>query len=274
MAVTLALLALALVGGVLSCVAVEDIALGPLHCFGDERCDPDRREQLLRLVAVGLSTTVLVALALATSLRLRRGPFVTVLLCTLFGWLNCASSLLLVELVEGGSLRETFGALVLGGFFGLPFGAPLGLLYGVVCAVPVERLRRLRERPTLAGGSEAARVVGLTVALAAGLAALVAAGRAAPLVPAAVPLGLLALGLVLLGTGCVLGAKVRRLAADPEGQGHVRVPLAAFGAEGQELLPLHEGVSPRAEHALVREQLSASGAYRGGKTRVPLARID
>ena len=273
-AVALAVLSLALVGGMLSSVAVEDIALGPLHCFGGERCDPDRTEQFLRLGLVGLSTTVLVAAALLASLRLRRGPFATVMLCALFGWLNCATSLLLVELMDGASLRTAAAALALGGLFGLPFGAPLGIVYGVVCAVPVERLQRLRSRPTLAGASDAARVVGLAVVVAAGLAALVAASRVAPLVSPWGPLALMSLGAAVLTGGCVVGARVRRLAADPERHGHARMPLAAFGAEARALLPLHDGVSPGAAFVLVREHATAAGAYRGGKARVPLARID
>ncbi len=253
---------LALAGGLLGMIAVQPMLV-----------DEYRWPALWAgLTAVAVSTTVLLGLGLAfgiarpTAVRGR-----TVVTCMFLGWLNCPVALVLAEYLEGTPPTDAAWVLV-GLLFGAATGAPLGLVYGLVAMIPMQRLRALLDDPTLADQYEALRTVGFTLLGPALLAVFIVEETAFGVIPHAVPLSLVAFALGLIGVGWWMR---RRLMDERYLATHERVPLDDLGMRPADLIPLHRGVSPSARHALVaRLAERGDGGYRSQRARVPIALVD
>ena len=280
--VVLAIAALAVAGGVLATVAVEELAFSDTRSF-DVELDPavetQRIEPEARLRAVAVSTTALLAIGLAIGVAWSSWVVVrTLLACTILGWINCAAALTLHALTSGEPGPMGGGALgaFLGGLcFGVFFGAPLGLLYGAVSSFATKRLRRLLDRPTLSSTWDASFTVGVTVLGSAAFATLIAAARRDAIVAWYVPCAMALAGALVALIANLRARWLRRLRDDPGRAGLERLALVDLGVEADALLPLHDGVQLGAAHALVRVLAPhGPGAYREARTRVAVALVD
>lgn len=272
--------ALSIAGGALGVVAVGPLVRSYLYPLGfPDFWPPEVSEQIdLEILtmqsAIGLSTSCLLGLALALSLRSEGWlTLKTVGWCVLAAWLNVAAALCLGHLLLGDPIKA-FEALGFGLLTGWLFGVPLGLLYGAFAAMAIRRLRTLTDRPSLTVRVDAQLVVGATI-LGAGLFGValhyeVFHGK----VPIELPIAVTASGGVGLIQALVRRHLLRRIASAPDRHGYERVPLAELGVDRDQLWPLHPGVPLDASHALVRRtEETGDGAYRRSTARVPLALV-
>lgn len=278
-----AIVALALAGGALATIGVEELVYGLNEPFGFDEEGQPTAEELHRgsvpyLVCVAISTPVLLTLALC--LGVLRTSWVgtrTSAACAVLGWLNCPASLVLHAFLfsNGEPWSSAAGALFTGLIFGLVFATPFGVLYGAVSIFATKRLRSLLDRPTLSAKIDALTTVAITVLGAATFATLIAAARREPIVPWQAPALLAAVAALSLSLALLRARWLQKLMHDPARAGLHRVSLDELGVDPAALLPLHPGVAPTASHALVRVlPASGDGAYRQAPARVAVALVD
>jgi hypothetical protein len=197
------------------------------------------------------------------------------------GFLNTVASLALVlSIDQGAPFRAIDGALVLGSFAGVTYGAPMGVALALVYAVPIGAAVRARTRPSHDGVDRAMIAAGASSALAGALGLLVGvpAGAAAhsPLVLAGPPACALVLGLVGLGYGAarrVMRARWAFAVAHDRVSGWRLVPRVV-GADDA-VLPLFRGDAWACDGVLVRAELKAEPAapYRSAVVHRPYALV-
>jgi hypothetical protein len=269
-----AIAALALAGGALAVVAVEDLVPGSASTFDG----PLRGIALDLMVSVAVTTPLLLALALVIGVaRSTRAGLRTFFACAVLGWLNCPASLVVNAVLFDDPIRLPWAigsALIMGAFVGLFFATPFGMLYGVAHLFATKRLRALLDRPTVSAKNDALFTVAITVLGAASLATLVAALREAPVVPWWAPATLAGLATLAAVYAVLRGRWIRSLVRDPARGAFERVSLEELGIDGAWLLPLHAAVSVGATHALLRKLPAGEGAYRRSAPRVPIALVD
>ena len=279
------LIPLSVLGGIAGAVPVGGIlrALDPLGSFDVDEYTPTD-PTAWQLVVVAIATGCLTALALRVPLKAPRDRALRKLVfaCVFFGWLNSpvclfASSVSRVSPTPEGIL----GGIVGGGFLSLVVGAfiavPLGLVYALGAAYPIQLLVKLQHAPTLDARARVIRAVGV-VTLASGAASAL---LAQPLADA--PQGVALAG--VLAALAVAGG-VAMTAAHLQIARHAR--FLARVREGAErdwaVVPLPETETPKLARALVGTAPDAAllvrlidetpgGAYRATPLHVPWATV-
>jgi hypothetical protein len=97
------------------------------------------------MMGITLSTALLSAVLVAfiTHQKGKRAPLAAALLAVPLGALNTGLSLAISELMAG-NVEQAGSSLVMGTLFGVVFGAPLGLGYALVLALPCYLVTRVR----------------------------------------------------------------------------------------------------------------------------------
>jgi hypothetical protein len=247
----------------------------------------------IQWLAASLATAAMGGLTvwLATRSPLSPGASIgrTVGWALLLGLANVPASFMAACLVKDIEL-QTFVFALMATFIGAPFGLGLGLLFGVLLSVPVAAFMRAWQRPSPDASDASLTVLGLWLALVAGLVVMLDWPRIDPELDLwsahdADPLRSLVLrttAWVLGGMGMALAAaaSLRRAARRrfitrvarglvPSWRLAEAPPTPDCAALGH--LPCLGGTLAECEHLLLRCERTGEGAYRRAATEWPVA---